>query len=144
VRFEPKTEEQISNLLPDGEYKFKVIKAEDKQAQSSGADMIKLTLKIDDKIVFDNLLESMAYKLIHFCNAADLLHKYDAGTLTASDCDGKEGFCKIITDAKDPAYAPKNVIKDYCKKDLTRKGLGAPRNVELPNHAPEFNDNIPF
>jgi hypothetical protein len=118
MRFEPKTEEQCGMaLLKPGECEFEVKAATD-ETSSKGNDMIKLTLECYDAdgnkaVVFDYLLEAMAAKLRHFARAVGLYDEYDAGELSAADCIGRTGKCKIKHDkatAQDPA---KNAIVDY-------------------------------
>lgn len=120
MRFAPKSREEVetANLLDPGLYKFRVIESEDKISQA-GADMIKLKLSIIDSegiehIVFDYLLESMLFKILHFCDTTDLTSKYESGTLGAKDCIDKEGCVSIIIQkSKDPMYSDKNSVKDY-------------------------------
>lgn len=120
MRFTPKTEQEIqeANLLPEGKYDFEVIAAEEKQS-AKGNDMIVVTIAIYQNgnrktNVFDYLLESMAFKLRHFCQNTGLIEKYESGELTADDCIGKTGLCKIkIQKDKSGNYPDKNVIADY-------------------------------
>lgn len=145
MRFTPKSEEEVSNLLPEGTYKFIIEDATDKVSKS-GNEMIELKLRIQspqEKIVFDYLLEVMPYKLRHFCEATGLMHKYESATLMAADCMGKSGECLLIIDDKNISYPAKNAVKDYVKK--SKKGLGAPKSEEkAPALDLEFNDDIPF
>jgi len=120
MKFAPKSESELARaaLLPAGEYDFEVMLAEDTKSKTSGADMIKIKLGIyeGDKItrhVFDYLLPSMEAKLRHFCDSVGLLKEYEAGTLTADACKGRAGKVKLVVDEKDPAYPPKNTVRDY-------------------------------
>lgn len=152
MKFTPKTEEEVSNLLPEGEYMLVVTEAEDRVSKS-GAEMIYLKLETVDedpfsKIIFDYLLEAMAYKLRHFCEATGLLPKYDEGSLVAADCIGRKVLAKVFIDSKDPAYAPKNAIRDYVIDKTKRAeasgkppGIGAPKDAGTEEF---FNDDIPF
>jgi len=140
VNFQPKDESELKNLLPEAIYNFEVLEASDGVSQK-GNDMIKLRVGIlsDDyeKVVssiFDYLLESVAYKLRHFCDAAGLLAKYQAGTLTADDCVGRTGKCKVAIE-KDKAgqYADKNIIKDYvCRPAKALQGAAETAKDDLP------------
>lgn len=149
MRFTPKTEEEVANIIPEGRYKFIVEEAADKVSKS-GNEMIELKLRIHgprEKIVFDYLLEVMDYKLRHFCDAADLLHKYDNSSLMATDCIGKSGECLIVIDDKNISYPPKNAVKDYIKKSAKAKGagIGAPKTEDRAAQPEEFfNDDLPF
>lgn len=155
MKFKPKTEEEIENekLWPAGEYDFEILaegQAFGKEcltcdtASKAGNDMIQLVVRVYDEegntqTLLDYLLESIAYKLRHCADATDLLHKYDAGELSALDLIGKTGKCKIgIQKDKDGKYADKNFIRDYVKReDLAGRVPPAQLSKTL-------NDEIPF
>lgn len=119
MKFEPKSESEIASdsLLAAGVYPFEVMVATD-EISKAGNEMIKLKLCVyaddgDTAHIYDYLMEKVAYKLRHFADAAGMLISYDHGELTAAQCAGKSGYCKIVIDNKDPSYLPKNVVKDY-------------------------------
>lgn len=122
MKFNPKNDIELNNfkLLPRGEYYFEVIKAKDR-VSSAGNEMIELELDVyaDDgkkSRVFDYLLEIVAYKLKHFCQAVGLSNEYDIGNLSADMCIGRSGRCKVeIKHDKTGEYSDKNIIRDYCK-----------------------------
>lgn len=131
MQFQPLSESEVLNLLPEGEYDFLVENAEDKVSKS-GNDMIKLNLAIWDNqnikhVVFDYLLAQLMYKVKHFADATGLQDKYESGGYLASDCLNKTGRCKIvIQEDNNSSYPPKNVIKDYMKgKEDSQLKLGA-------------------
>lgn len=129
MNFKALNEEELNDrqftLLKDGIYHFRVHDASDEISKSSGNDMIKLTLEIRDKenvrhLVFDHLVEAMAYKLKHFCDATGLIDKYNLGQINAVDCLGKGGRVSIKQSLNQPrpegGYFPdKNVVSDYVK-----------------------------
>ena len=142
MRFNPLSEEEVLNLLPEGEYDFVVQAAEDKVSQK-GNDMIKLTLGIWDKkgqehTVFDYL--AMMFKIKHFADATGLESLYQSGGYDASDCLGKSGKCKVLQEEGKGAFPPKNIVKDYIKSD------GSHISIPAQNKEPSFdNENdIPF
>lgn len=126
MKFNPRSDAELNNfeLLPRGEYDFEVIKAKDK-VSSAGNEMIELELDVyaDDgkkSRVFDYLLEIVAYKLKHFCQAVGLSNEYDIGNLSADMCIGRSGRCKVeIKHDKTGEYSDKNIIRDYCKPENT-------------------------
>lgn len=136
MKFQPKSEEEIKSmgLIDEGTYPFEVLEAKESKSKS-GNDMIEMKLKIWDhqgreRICFDYLLEAMAYKLRHFCEAANILDKYEAGQLTALDCVGKQGYLELTIQAgkqkPDGGYYPdKNSVKDYLKEKPSAES-GAP------------------
>lgn len=119
MNFNPKTEDQIAedSLLPDGNYDFNVLSAED-MTSKSGNEMIKLKLLVladlGEKIVFDYILEKMAFKLRHFCETTGLIEVYEKGNLDSMTCVGKSGVV-VVGKSKDKTgkYPPKNVVVDY-------------------------------
>lgn len=149
MRFTPKTEQELQAmaLVEPGEYSFQVIEALDQTAKS-GNEMIKLKLKIWDnmgreRLIFDYVLEAMAFKLRHFCDATGLTEKYEAGELRASDCPGRAGKLDLSleTGKQKPEggyYPDKNSVKDYIKSDgVVAKPVEAAKD--------EFQDDtIPF
>lgn len=79
MKYPALTDQQIEGMrakLQPGIYEFQVVSAEEKVSQTSGNEMIKLTLKVWDKegrqfTVFDYLVatEKMAFKTKHFCES---------------------------------------------------------------------------
>lgn len=146
MRFSPKTEEEVSNLLAEGVYPFEVLEAAEKQSKA-GNDMIALKLGIvgpDDskRAVFDYLLtdESAQYKLRHFSDTVGLLAEYEKGALTADNLVGLTGKCKLVIQPAKDGYDAKNSVRDYVKrgaKDAAPvKGSSAAKN--------DMDDDIPF
>lgn len=138
MRFSPKTDKELaeSNLLPKGEYDYEVIGAEDTTSQSSGAEMIKLKLRIyhgeAERTLFDYLMEAMAGKLKHFCDQNGLQQAYQDGTLSAADCVGKCGKADIgIEKDKTGKYPDKNNVRDYPIAKTARAASGAGFVAEL-------------
>lgn len=144
MNFTPKSDADLStgNLLPKGEYDFEVINAVDKVSKANNEMIeLKLLIYIDGtpaRQVFDYLMESVAYKLKHFCYAVGLAKKYDDGTITAIDCNGVSGRCKIIIkEDKTGAYPPKNSIADYVVVE-------GKTEVKKQKHVEEDFSDLPF
>lgn len=126
MRFAPKSEQelQVMSLLEPGLYKFQVSSATD-ETSKSGRDMIKLVLSVWDKDgnqhnIFDYLLDAMAYKLRHFCEATGLIAKYDHGEILAADCLNRSGYMHLeIKEGEQKQdglrYPSRNSVKDYVK-----------------------------
>jgi hypothetical protein len=149
MQFQSKTEQQIQeeNLIPVGDYDFTVQKAEEKKSKA-GNDMIVIDMDIyvgDKARPFkDYLMESMAYKLRHFCYAVGLGAKYDAGTLTAQDCIGKSGKVKMAQ-KQNGDYGLQNNVKDYIVGEAKSEPAHtpAPSRPTRPAPAPEDDPNSP-
>lgn len=131
MRITPKTEEEVNRnkLLFPGECDFEVRKAIDKTSKA-GNEMIELTLECWDSkqgnaMVFDYLLDAMAHKMRHFCYAVGLGRAYEAGSLSAEQCEGKSGRL-IIRNAQDKMreHPPKNEVADYVVADRTKETPG--------------------
>lgn len=132
--FVPQTEQEILNLMPAGIYDFYVNQAELTTSKKSGKPMIKLDLRVLDangteKVVIDYLIDTMMYKVKHFCDSVGLEAEYLSGVFDADMCIGKNGKCKIIIDEPeiDSPFNAKNAIKDYVKRDKN-----APKEPEKP------------
>jgi hypothetical protein len=148
MKFQPKTEADLNNerLCPEGIYPFEVLNAIEGQSKSSGADMITLKMRLfvgseDTYLIDDYLLDSVAYKLFHFCAYTGLSHKYESGSLTAEDCKGKQGFLKLgIQKGKkkdDGTYwSDKNTVKDYVRNEGVK-----PNVISSPQSGA---DDVPF
>jgi hypothetical protein len=140
MQFSPKTESQIreESLIPEGEYDFTVVKAEDKLSKA-GNEMIQLDMDIfvggTERPMKDWLMEKMAFKLLHFCAATGLTAKYEAGTLAAQDCIGKSGKLNIVIKEGQGQYGKQNGVKDYV---VAKVATDAP--VSEPPKAAVFDD----
>lgn len=156
INFEPKSEADVSNILPEGIYDGKVIDAEETTRKATGAPMISLTVEVRGNgrkaEVRDWLLtdvESMAFKLRHFCRSAALLDKYNTGTLDAADCFGRSVSVKLgVQD--DIKYGEQNRISDYVTRTVKTPQPAAeskPTNIRMeppPVAKSPVGDDIPF
>ena len=154
MKFAPKTEEEIRKeqekrgAWPPGIYDAEVTSAVDKISKS-GNDMIELTLQVyhpDDgatRQVFDWLVEAMAFKLRHFCEATGLSAAYDAGSLEAWQLEGKSVKVKLGIDAK--AEIKRNKVMDYVVSTDAPHVRPAPMRAPATSKpADPFGDDIPF
>ena len=123
MRFKPKSEQEASAmpLIPHGVYPYKVISAKDKQSKK-GNPMIEIKLAIyhpdgRGQFLTDYLMESVAYKLRHFCHTTGFGARYDAGEVTAQECEGREGYLRIVVEDGKGEYGPQNRVKDYLAVD---------------------------
>ena len=148
MQFKPKSADDIKRegLIDTGVYDFEVTSAEDRKSKK-GNDMIAIRISVyvdgNARPMRDWLMESMAYKLRHFCEVTGLLAKYEAGTLTAQDCQGMAGKVRIgIKD--DEQYGPQNNVKDYVvAKAGLEPALTPPAKPSIPTGG-GGNDEPPF
>lgn len=168
MRFTPKTEDELAraSLLEAGVYPFEVLVASEGLSKT-GNEMIKLKLNVfgnsgEQVHVFDYLLEKLEFKLRHFCETIGLLEKYEKGTLSEMDCEGKSGFVKIAIEPANDRFGPKNVVKDYIVQQKVPTGTPvygkeSAKAPEVPRKlspaefdakhgisSGEFDDSIPF
>lgn len=132
MRFNPMSEEELarSSLLEAGTYPFEILSASE-ELSKAGNEMIRLKLNVfgpsgEQVHIYDYLLEKLAFKLRHFCEATGLLTKYEDGTLSELDCEGKSGFVKIAIEPGNGGYGPKNTVKDYVVKEKAKANGAAP------------------
>jgi hypothetical protein len=134
MQFKPKSESELSRVLPEGEYDFEIQFSEDAVSGASsknpGTEMIKLTVALWDgetrlAVVFDYLLESVAYKLRHASDACGVLAKYESGQIVARDFEGKTGKLKLgIKKDSTGQYPDSNMVKDYiCRKEQPKSNI---------------------
>lgn len=125
MKFTPKTEKEVQNLMPEGVCFFEVLDACNDVSQK-GNDMLVLDVRIynDDqsKKVKDYLvsgIDAMAFKIRHLCEAIGCMAEYEAGELTPEMVTGGHGMCKIGVQEEQNGFPAKNVIRDYCKPSAT-------------------------
>lgn len=149
MQFKSKTDDEIQreSLIPAGVYDFQVISAQDKKSKTSGADMIALELSIyvgdKERVCKDWLMESMAFKLRHFCYAVGLGSKYEDGSLTAADCNGRAGKVRLVVKESEQ-YGPQNNVKDYVVPDADAKEPAMTPATATKAAAAPVDDGIPF
>lgn len=158
MKFQPKTEDELSQVLPKGTYEAEVFRAEEKQSKK-GNDMLVLGLRVfgpGDKtvLVTDYITESVAHKLRHFCESCELLDRYESGELEATECLGQSCTVKLkVEEDETGQYPPKNVVGDYVvKKKAPLKMATASAAAKKAGAFPDTNaqpvgaadDDIPF
>jgi len=149
MRFEPKTDQELAEakLLPKGEYDYEVSAAFEKVSKS-GNDMIEMKVVLyvgeSTRTFTDYLLDAMPEKLKHFCQAHGLTAQYERGELTADDCEGRMGKCKVDTQKGKNGYSDKSQIVDYCPTDSTGRSASAPQRATQPVAAAVSDDDVPF
>lgn len=146
MKFTPKSQKEIDEmkLLPEGEYPFQISGGED-TVSKAGNEMIKLLVRVfkadgNFVLVSDYLMEAMAYKLRHACEACGLLHEYESGVLLGTNFIGKTGHLKLkVKVDKEGKYADQNNIADY----IVPKEGEAKKPLPVKQHD-DLEDQIPF
>jgi len=113
MRFNPNEESEESRLLDPGEYRFKIVKAEE-AVSKSGNDMIKLTLAIDGQLITEYLvyLDKMAWKVKAFCESVGMLESWNDGEILASQLTHREGMAKIDIEKRE-SYDDRNRVAKW-------------------------------
>lgn len=150
MKFQPKTEEDLKrdSLLGTGVYDFEVMEAKD-AVSKKGNDMIALKLRVfsndqGERVIRDWLMPSMGFKLRHFAETTGLIGAYDAGTLSAEDCQGRSGRVSLII-KEDDQYGPQNSVKDYEKAKATEAKATEPAPApRRPAPAVDDTNSPPF
>ena len=150
---QPLSREQAKqgNLIPAGTYIYEVLEAIDDFSKTTGNEQIKLKLKIympdgKERMLYDYLTPAFEFKLAHFCEANGLWEKYEAGDISADDCFGKSGECKIYIQKGKNGYSDQSSIGDYLLNDEQtaakhERKIAEAKQVKQDN----FDDqNIPF
>lgn len=143
MKFAPKKESELSTftLIPAGIYDCEVMEAEDK-ISTAGNEMIKVKLGVFDAqgkkhVIFDYLMEKIAYKLRHAAYAFGQGDAYDKGTLEAIDLQGQAAKVKIKIDPAKDGYDAKNVVVDYIVPDKVDEKT-------VKSTPKDLDDSIPF
>ena len=122
-------EPSTPTLLEPGNYFFEVKSAE-ASISSKGNEMITVVLDATDgtkrNTVYDYLVgtEKAYWKIRDFCQAVGLGHLLrEGGAITAADCSGKKGKCKVTIDPGENGYADRNTIEAYLTSEtFSEKG----------------------
>lgn len=167
--FTPKSEEELTDLLTEGEGTYEVASAE--RGEKAGFVMIILNLKVWDKngqqafikdyMKLDPNSNFCMRKIRHFCYSCGLKEEWDKGRFSASDCPGRGGKLFIKTQnerkVKDPVtglektYPAKSVVNDYiidtsdlnnAVSQLQQRRASQPVRDDLP--PVDAYDNIPL
>lgn len=158
MKFAPKSEDEIRaeaekrGAWPNGVYDAEIVTAEDK-ITSKGNDMIEMTLNVyhedTQRQMKDWLVEAMAFKLRHCCEAAGLSSAYDGGSLEAWQLEGKSVKVKLTTESyigTDGVSRKRNKIADYVVAETAQAPARgpAPSRAAASKPADPFGDDIPF
>lgn len=157
MRFEPKTDEQIATegLCPVGWHEAEVISCEE-QTSKKGNPMLVVKFKVfspnGERNMTDWLLPSYPKKLKHFCKAADLLDKYEAGLIEPADLSSCGAIMVEITheEQTDGKYAGQLQarINDYKAVQRPTKPAQRPAPAAAKTSKPgafdPFEDENPF
>jgi hypothetical protein len=153
--FTPRSEEELMELAPEGEYDFIITASEERDSKTSGKRMAVITVKFYDENrkcheIFDFLsyMSKMDWKIKHLCDSCGKIDKWASGIFNAehNKLEGWKGIAKISVDKT--GQRPKNRVKDYIavKQDMPI-GAAASTNQTPPvqNEMPPIDDNdIPF
>lgn len=111
MRYEPKEDSELYQLLDKGTYDFEVLSARD-TVSKKGNDMIELTLKVfgaeKEHTLKDWIVDGA--KLKRFCQAIG--HPYESGELPAEVLEGKGGKCTVAIEQNDQ-YGDRNKVTGY-------------------------------
>lgn len=122
--FTPLSDKELNelNLYPEGTYKFRVLRTEQKISRASNDYFgLKMMIQINgkDRPLFDMLMfeGKMMYKTKHFCETTGMLDKYENGKLMPFECDGKEGTLKLTHTVNQKTGELQNTVKDYVSSE---------------------------
>ena len=119
--FNPVTEEEAKagRLIPNGEYEFEIVKAEDKTSSAQNT-YINLRLKVWDSLgkertVFDRAMYSggYAFKVRNLCYSIGMGDDYESGRLDPESMVGAVGRCRIGKEVDVQSGDDRNTVKDY-------------------------------
>jgi len=148
----PEYDQNASEVLPDGEYKYRVQNAKEKTSQNKNP-MIELTLDIENgrQTVTDNLVfvKEAYWKIDAFrISSGEVLSSTGKVSFEAEHCIGREGWCELVVDEFEGRQ--RNKVHQYLfpKKDAAKGAT--PGAVPAAHSGPKtYNDlgepdDIPF
>lgn len=151
MQFEKKTEKEIqeASLWPAGVYDFETVGADraigGPQSKNPGMEYIKVSHMIFNAegarhTVHGVLHPKMEAQLRHFCVVGNLMEKYEAGTLEATDCVGVTGKLKLKVKEASGNFPAKNEVQDFVveKKDAAKAATAQ------TTAAVDENSDVPF
>lgn len=118
-----KAEDARASILPDGEYNFEVVSAEDTISKfNDEEEQIQLNLRIyhDGGVIFLNqwLSPSKSWKIRQFAYAVGLVKQYEAEVLLAADCLDKAGKLKL-GQYEDKSGTTRNSVFKYLESETS-------------------------
>jgi hypothetical protein len=118
-----KAEDASTGILPDGEYNFEVVSAEDTISKfNDEEEQIQLNLRIyhDGGVIFLNqwLSPSKSWKIRQFAYAVGLIKQYEAEVLLAADCLDKAGKLKL-GNYEDKSGTKRNSVFKYIESETS-------------------------
>lgn len=157
MKINPKTEAELEaeaakrGAWAPGVYDAEIMTAVE-GVSSKGNDMITLSLTVyhpDDGVhrqMKDWLVDAMAFKLRHCCEAAGAITDYEAGDLEAWKLEGKPVRVKLGTETyktDDGRSGTRNKVLDYVpNRDSSSRPAARP--AAPSGKARDFDDDIPF
>jgi len=123
MKFEP-LDKNGRTLFKAGIYDFMVMDANE-CVSSSGNEMIKLKLNIDDgygnnNVIFDHLVGSSAHRckehIRDFIYSIGLEENYENGEISENQCHNKTGKCELMIEENEQ-YGNKNKVRKYISKN---------------------------
>jgi hypothetical protein len=120
MNFQPKTEQEIadSRLWKKGVYDFEIVGAEEKTSATGGNIMIDLKVKLTRpdgaaRVITAYVLPKRMETLRNAAAACGLLDRYDGGSLSDADFQGKRGKLKLGIEKGKNGYPDRNIVADW-------------------------------
>jgi len=137
MRVTPKTDEELSNVWNAGWYPATIENAVEGLSKNN-AEMLTLTVKAYDndtgrsKELKDYIVDAVAYKVKHACEACGLIDDYNSGHVDPQKMVSVNLEVKLgIEQDKTGAYPDKNKIIDYRATQIPRAATNKPTGVPV-------------
>ncbi len=150
MKITPKTEDEIRRglLLPEGEYDFEIISAEEKTSKA-GNPMIALKLKVfnggGERHISDWVMEKGEFKLRHFMFAIGFGAAYESGDIIPEQFAGQCGKLSLTVKEQE-GFQPQNSVRDYIVPEEKKAEASAAKKTQAAaaNAPVAGDDSIPF
>ncbi len=124
MRFNPDTKDK-SHLLPEGDYDFEIISADEKTS-SNANDMMVLKLRAGSngtsKIITDYILATNIRKVRSVAKSVDLLDLFQTGEILPEHFVGRRGRARLIVEKARNSFPDRNVVDGYLTQKPDKKG----------------------
>lgn len=136
-RFQPRSDEDLVNILPEGEHKFTVKKAAPHISKTTQNESVKLTLEFFKKNgtpVFVDVYLSPSFEVMikDYCYSVGIGEDYETGGFNVDKQSGKSGIAKLVIEEQ-AGYDKRNKVVKFIR-----------RTNDSISNSDDFNDEVPF
>jgi hypothetical protein len=132
-RFTPRSDDDLVNILPEGEHKFTVKKCAPHTSKNTGNESVRLTLEFFKKTgqpVYVDVYLSPSFEIMikDYCYSVGIGEDYESGCFDVNKQENKSGVAKLVVEEK-IGYDKRNKVLKFIRRVAGVEG---------------FDDEVPF